>query len=101
MGVSSAEERETNQDDDSGGKINHVSSVLWAQLAETAMYWDDKLECKANTSRPHPVPDRLSRGLIEGIYCQPQSAEQDDIIWLLKILLIHIQWWTVFFRLVP
>lgn len=52
--------------------------MLSAQLAERAMYWDDKLECKANISRPHPVPDRLSGGLIEGIYCQAQSAEQVD-----------------------
>lgn len=52
--------------------------MLLTQLAQTATYRDDKSECKANTSRPHPVPDRLSGALIEGIYCQAQSVEQVD-----------------------
>lgn len=47
-------------------------------MAETTVHQDDKLERKANTSRPHAAPDMLLRGLIETIYYRAQSTEQDD-----------------------
>lgn len=75
--------------------FHQCSQLSWLRQSCTRMI---SKECKANTSRPHPVPARLSGGLIAGIYCQAQSAEH--IIWLLKILLIHVQRWTVIFGLV-
>lgn len=55
--------------------FHQFSRLSWHRQPCTGMI---SQECKANTSRPHPVTDRSAGGLIEGIYCRAQLAEQVD-----------------------